>query len=681
MQASQAGPPSSTTAHDARGRCSQSVDLERRLFASILALGAALPILQVLLPEYVGDAVPVLIGVGLAATVSPLPAPQLLRVPVWGGVVMLLTPLAIALASPSSVGVLVFVPLGIVALTSSTVLAAIALGLAVVVTLGIEGVSAMGALHATSWSSTADAMGTVAILGWSAATVANALRTRQLDETSTSQAATANALDEAIGRDVNSLRSIAQVLADPSLAGPIDGAELRNDGLAMASRITSQTVLLGWLEGPPAATLSAGWALASLARAGQRCPRELMRFARDRLDEILPSSSFRWLAVWDRSTGELSVSPLSNSGPRHRMRLTPKGPRSQGGKAQSKQPQDVVGSLMPRMPDFELAPAGGSRGWVGAALGSAAAIACFFELPALASIPLAVALLVGHALVNGARTRRVQGLDVAEAQLQERAEIHDDLRFQIGRLHGGLLQYQVKFGDCQVTAHRLKGEVLEGSFAELVLDPSGQGHVLAGEVAGRGIAARFLGLAAQMIATHNVRSGRLKPQELLPAVQQRLGPLSQALEFPCELRLGGVSVQPEGTCGGWGILNRLVVVRGTSEQEASAPLARQELAATVSHATLDDDTRVYLSPSAAIPGPEDLAPALDRFAAADRLTDVVRNGLWNARESTLASLFSIVFDGSNAPAHGTLVELRTGSAEGELDVDDEDANGDDAAVA
>lgn len=633
------------------------------MFASILALGVALPILQTLLPEYLPDATPVLICVGVAAIISPLPVPQLVRVPVWGAAVLLLSPVAITLASPDSVALLALLPVGLLALTSSTVLAALATALVLALTVVLEGGGPMLERQATSWTSTADVLGTLVVLGWSVATVVTAVRTHRFGETSRNQAETARALDSAIARDVNSLETIATIIADPSLGGPIEGAGLGKDHLGLATRITNRKVLLGWLDGSPLATLSAGWALTALARSGQRCPRELMGFARERLDEMLPNGAFRWLAIWDRATGDLSVSPLSSSESRMRLRLTPKGPRRQTDEAPTETAAEVVAARMPQLPDFERAPGAGSSTWIGAGIALAVALACFVELPATAGLPMAALLFAGHALVHGRRSRQATGVDAADGQLQERAEALDDLRFGVGRLHAGLLQYQVQFGDCHATAHRLKGEVLEGSFADLVLDPAGNGHVLAGEVAGRGIAARFLGLAAQMVATHNVRSGRLEPEELLPTVQRRLGPLSKDLAFPCRLRLGGVRVDPGGTCEGWGIINRIVAVRGIADQENPTPLASGELAATVATATLDNDTRVYLSPSAAIPGPEDSAPALDRFAAADRLAEVVRRGLWNPREATLPSLFSVVFDGANAPAHGTLVELRFGTPE------------------
>src|SRR5690606_13610536 len=145
---------------------------------------------------------------------------------------------------------------------------------------------------------------------------------------------------------------------------------------------------------------------------------------------------------------------------------------------------------------------------------------------------------------------------------------------------------------------------------------------------------------------------------LCASVVPHLRVLGQALHHPVRLRLGTVAIEPDGWCEGQGMLRRIVTVRGVSTAPRTVPLAPGEIVRVTGDAQLDDDTRVYLTPAPSLPGPEDEAPALDTVAAADRVVEIVRARKWRPGQGSLASLFSLVFDGVAAPSHGTLVELR-----------------------
>src|SRR5690606_37433357 len=111
-----------------------------------------------------------------------------------------------------------------------------------------------------------------------------------------------------------------------------------------------------------------------------------------------------------------------------------------------------------------------------------------------------------------------------------------------------------------------------------------------------------------------------------------------------------VTCSPQGQCTAWGSLRQLVLTRGPDT--VSGPHA------TIVHeARLDPHRRVYLTPAAALPGPEDDAPALGQSEACERVAQILSSPRWRPQASILASLFSLVFDGVHAPAHGTLIEL------------------------
>lgn len=371
---------------------------------------------------------------------------------------------------------------------------------------------------------------------------------------------------------------------------------------------------------------------------------------------MLPASGVHWLAIWDRRSGALDCTRASPTSLR-RCVITARGP-IEIGKPETFEAPD----LLPRPQAIARTSAAAWPG-VGAPIAAAmlagfAAMTTCFELPALAFAGVVAALLLAHAVARRGARRRDEALEDLQSQLTERAELHDELRFRIAKLHGGLLPYRIEVGRFEAIAHRLRGEVLDGSFADLVLDPQGVGHVIAGEVAGRGIAARFLGLTAQLLVRAHVEAGCTAPEVLCASVVPHLRVLGQALHHPVRLRLGTVAIEPDGWCEGQGMLRRIVTVRGVSTAPRTVPLAPGEIVRVTGDAQLDDDTRVYLTPAPSLPGPEDEAPALDTVAAADRVVEIVRARKWRPGQGSLASLFSLVFDGVAAPSHGTLVELR-----------------------
>jgi hypothetical protein len=645
------------------------MSVERRLLACVLLLATAAALPLTLLPDHI-DAVtlPIAVAAG-AVVVTLLPSLRVLQTTAWACGALLVLVFVFLDLRPVSLGPLVLLPFGVLILTDRSVAAALAAGIGTFALVTMLGPEALLQARAFAWSSPADAIANTLVWGWAAW-----LATAPLDLHGTrlrlaQQHATAVALDAAMDRDRGWLETIAEAVADPTLVGPVRGAGLRSNALGVAVRIDSRRVLLGWIEGEPLAVLSAAWALAATARAGRANPRALVRFAREQLDEMLPENAINWLAIWDRRSGALESTLRNGPTSLRRCVLMPRGP-AEIAKPEPCDTTAVVDQLLPRPGVLSLGTTGAAAPIAATVLALVAALCTSLPLPGVGMAAALGMLLLAHEVARRGALRRTVALEAMQAQLGERAELHDDLRFRIAKLHGGLLPYRLAVGQYEAIAHRLRGEVLDGSFADLVLDPRGVGHVVAGEVAGRGIAARFLGLTAQLMTRTHVEEGRASPEVVAALIGPQLRALGSSLQYPVRLRLGEVAIEPDGWCEGDGTLRRIVAVRGVSTAPRQVPLAPTELVRVTGDAQLDDDTRVYLTPAPSLPGPDDEAPAIDAIAAADRVVDLVQKRRWRSGHDSLPSLFSLVFDGVAAPSHGTLVELRaqqdgSGSENGE----------------
>lgn len=634
----------------------QDVALERRLLAAVLLLAMTLPLLMALLPTHVDMATPVLLAAFAGVTSTVLPSHRSIQLIGWLSSAILLLSAVFGHAEVASVGFLVMIPFGLAVLTDLALLSAIGFLAAIVASWVMVGPDTLRTLPAFSGESGADWLGRVGVWAWAGWVTAHSLRPLFGRRYLSQHAQTVSALDDAIDRDLRSLEGIANVLADTSLGGPLQGFGLGRDALALATRIDNRRVLLAWIDGKPLNTLSVGWALMATVKAGERSPRRLLKLARSRLDEMVPPKDIKWIAIWDRSTGNIRSAPSPSPTPMPSCTLTERGPRASG-RPKAMTTDQTLQKLVVR-PEVFVPPQSENRMAIaGVAAAFAAFLVTWLSLPTLALVGVVGLLIATQWALTRAQGQNDKELAATRSQLEERTDLHDDLRHQIGRLHGGLLPYQLTIGDYQATAHRLRGEVLEGSFADLLLDPNNRGHILAGEVAGRGIACRFLALAAQMATAYHVRVGTI-PQDLPPVLTRMIRELGKRISFRARLRLGAVTVSSDGSCIGWGTLRTLVQVRGTNGRTREVPLAMDGLAEVTAESWLDDDTRVYLSPAPTLPGPDDPAPALGTSDASQRLVNVVRKGDWLASEHTsLASLFPLIFNGRDAPAHGTLIEL------------------------
>ncbi len=245
------------------------------------------------------------------------------------------------------------------------------------------------------------------------------------------------------------------------------------------------------------------------------------------------------------------------------------------------------------------------------------------------------------------RARRAQACRLrrqAEEEAEEAMELRDEVRRRIARYHGGLLPPRLVTGAIQVTAHRLRGDDLDGSFTELFLDGDRRVHVVAGEVVGTCVYDRFLALSAGVYARALATRGVRWP-ELLARTRRLLAPDTQQLHgAPPRLVLGHAVIGADGWCEGVGVLATLVL--------ASAAKAR-----VVERGRVDDDHRLYFSPATVRPDPEEDSPVLRPAVAAARLCELISSGRFDCERESLASLFARVFDGECAPAHGTLLEV------------------------
>ena len=653
-----------------------SMTAERRVVACLLLLMGAAPLLVALLPERVDVLTPPMLVVVAAAVATLVPSLRVLQVLGWslGAGTMLLA--SYWQAPAQSVGMLALVPLGLVVLTDRPAVGLAGLVAGAVGLVGMLGTGELAGLRAGAGTQVVDRVGQLAVVGWILWQGSHAVSWTMLRRAARRQLTTASALERALERDLRLLAAIADVVAEPGLAGPVRGAGLGPDALGLAARIDARRVLVGWIEGPPLRTLTVGWALVAAARAGRIDPRALVRWIATQFDEVVPPAAVRWLGVWDWRAGVM-IRSGAGSVELARCALTPSGPRAV---AMTSTP-DTAATLRALFgPDATQDPGDAVRrratAWLGWLVLAAIAV-----VPVVVALPAAFAPVSGLALVAADAVARRLHADAsarrhaADRELADRIDLHDDLSNGVAHLHGSLLPYRIALGDLRATAHRLRGEVLDGAFADMIVDARGRARIVAGEVAGRGIAARFVGLAAQVVARIRLGSGAVAPADLQAEVGRRLRELARALRFGVRLRLGVVTLDSDGTCGGFGTLRRFVRVAGASPERASEPMSVAELVQVVGEACVDEDTRVYLTPAAAVPGPDDEAPALPPAEATDRVVELVQRGRWHPRVASLASLFSLVFDGVTAPAHGTIIELAWSRAEDEhQDADDGEAD-------
>lgn len=648
---------------------------DRRVAACLLLLVAAVPLLLAQLPQHVEVVLGPMAAVLVASALILTPTPRWIVVGSWIPVALLLVGCARWSTPMESWALIALLPIGLMALEQRLLTTLLTTTVGVAVFVGIGGLAPSNALAPFSVRHPSDIVGVLACAGALLWLVVDALRFRLNRHRICLQRETAQHLEHAIARDLRWLDSIASTVADPSLKGPVRNPGVNSEQLALAARIDSDTVLLGWIEGPVLATLSVGWGLCAAARAGMRSPHELLTFGRTRFDEMVDPSAIRWLALWDRRRGQLLTAGSSNPGSLSRYMLTAHGPTAIGPKVHG----DTLRAVRELLDEYDAtslvehtmlvtrAPV-----VVGLGLAATALAIAFLPLPGPTWMVSMLAFTVGHALIDHAG-RRSDALesDVA-GTLRDRTEAHDDLRFQIARRHGSLLEYHIETGDFGATAHRLQGEVLDGSFADMLVGSRGQGLIFAGEVAGRGIAARFLGFAAQIITRALLDQGlaETSPGNLIAQVNHRLRGFGQALRFPVRLRMGLATCSPQGLCSAWGSLRNFVLTTGGMK---TSPVRT----ALVHEARLDTDSRLYVTPSTSLPGPEDDAPALVQRQAAERVARVLKGASGRAPgPSSLPSLFSLVFDGVHAPAYGMIIEIAALRREekGDRSADQGDAN-------
>lgn len=630
----------------------------------LLLLIVAIPLLLAHLPDHVDEAaarstgaewlVPmVALLVGSVAVASRVP--MWVSGLVWGTAMTTMLACIVGSTPPGTWGLAIVLPLGLCILRqpTTTLVAGTLIGpLAIVITRGWGDVHARPAFGV---GLVADTFGLIALGAWAVwlatefpAFVAQRKRLRL-------QRDTAKSLDDGITRDRDWLHSVAHTIADPSLEGPVQGVGVGDDALAMAARIEGPVVLLGWIEGEPLATMTVGWALCAAARAGLQDPVELARLAREQFDEVVTPPGIRWVALWNRRTGVLVSSEHTSTKALRRYVLTPRGPMEIGPRLDL----DTTHTVDRLFEDAAIERTDGHtpdgavlKLVIGGSCLAFALVTLWFAQSGEVWLATVAAFIGAHRQIEAAEILNARSVAHSASRLQERAELHDDLRFELARLHGSLLAYRIEVGECVATAHRLRGEVLDGTFADMLVDRDATGRILAGEVAGRGIAARFLGLAAQMGARVLVRDGSDDPIVLTAVLAQQVCSFGRGLRFPVRLRLGSVEFRSDGCCEGWGVLNQFV--RVDAGAAANTSVRANEVVDT---ATLDDTHRIYLTPNAALPGPEDDAPALARSEAGKRIIAIVMAGRWDPRSDSLPTLFSEVFDGQRAPAHGTLIEL------------------------
>jgi len=653
------------------GGVSPPLAIERRLAAVLLILLGALPLLTTYLPH----AQTALLAPGLAvcpvfvALLLPIDRRLQAGAAVLGGCTLVLFDLAAT--GPRSLSLFFLVPLilravrigprsGLMLLTPFAI---------AVASLYAAGNLESGGLQGISISTTSDIVGLVALLGlivWlTFDLVMGQLMRNQVFELSDA----CDTLDNGIKRDHDELLRIANLITSPDLEhqGQISGQGLSDDVLNIVTSIGRGKIMIAQIRGRPLTTLSAAWALRACARGGMYEPASLLEFASCHLDEICRPSDVEWIGIYDSKRHHCSCAPvgsllLPKDIERRDLRPfeapldTSMNARTLGRTIdaptpiQRPRPRDESRARLIDLSLGMILPIGflGCAGWLD--FGSTWAVA-WSLVWSLTAVTIELGLAWRHGRVHA------HALSLEEAS-EDRIECHDDVHNQIARLHGGLLPYQIQVGPHIATAHRLRGMALEGSFADMLVDSGGHARIFSGEIKGQGIAARFLGMEAQFAVRTRLSDNhacQVPWTSLLATVRQQLAHSSAGLRFPLRFRAGLVSFDRDGLVVGEGSLKDLIVLEGASTQPTLADRSH-----------LGPCTRIYLSPSASLAGPEDDAPQLDAADITKRAVSMITGGHWKQGDGTLASLFSLVFDGDHASAHGTLIELHHAMADENL---------------
>ncbi|MGB1700498.1 MAG: hypothetical protein ACPHRO_11125, partial [Nannocystaceae bacterium] len=439
------------------------------------------------------------------------------------------------------------------------------------------------------------------------------------------------------------LRALTRILADPSLAPIVRGQGLTHDHLNLATRLFDGRILLALLEGDLTATLTAGWILRSAALGGETDPTRLVRLLELYADEVLDPHNIRWIAIYDPTTGKAETTEHIEA---IRFEETRVRFQHRVGKGVSRETLELRMEVQPLPVHTAEGPTPGLF------IGMLLSLAILFSLTTIYGTAwslVLIAALCGFSYVIDLRLRTLRSvLASAEAAIEDRIDCRDDLHFAVARLHGTLLPYEIELNTISATAHRLRGEVLAGTFADMLKSPDGELKVIAGEVSGEGVAAAFLALSAQFaLRTTLTQKTEIKDWETAENIASGIvAREASSLFFPVRIELGCVSLDDDGEFHGEGFLERVTIFdiqdRMTANERAGS---------------LKDTNYLYITPATSRPGPEDTAPELDRFEASERISDILEAEEWKPGADPLGSLFSLVFDGSDAPAHGTIIEI------------------------
>ncbi len=613
---------------------------ERRLACALVLLLSAAPVVLGFLPENPG---------GLVAPFAILAATIMTLLSVHDRMV------AAVCAATSSLSLVVFIShLGlaqtpmIAAIVPTTMLIVgapvwTATAAAVVATLAATFLLPGAAFGAFSLSSIADIMGWLAILGWTAILGLALGNTRIVNLRVEHFEDTAAVHDQGIARDTMELRALTRILADPSLAPAVRGQGLTHDHLNMATRLFDGRVLLALLKGDLTATLTAGWILRTAVLGGENEPTNLTRLLELYADEVLDPHDIQWIAIFDPDTGDVISTPSLEG-----IRFEEDRARFQHrvGKGVSRETLEhrmEVQPLPTRTTDSHA-----TRIFFAMVL----SLSLLFTLTAVFGTAWSLALiaaLCGFSYAIDLQIRVLRSmLAGAEAAIEDRIDCRDDLHFAIARLHGTLLPYELELDNVAATAHRLRGEVLAGTFADMLKTPEHELKIIAGEVSGEGVAAAFLSLSAQF-ALRTLLTSKTESHAWDTAENVASGIVAReatSLFFPVRIELGCVTIDEDGGFQGRGFLER-VTIFDTQDRMSVNERAGE----------LESTNYLYITPATSRPGPEDTAPELDRFEASERISDILEAEEWRPGTDRLASLFSLVFDGCDAPAHGTIIEI------------------------
>ncbi|MEE9382114.1 MAG: hypothetical protein V3V08_01705 [Nannocystaceae bacterium] len=622
--------------------------LERRLAAALLLLIGAVPLMWVYLPQRPDALLTPMFALACATSAVLAPSTRSLQSlsGTTGATALVLFDLSVG--DPVGIGIVVLLPLVVLCLSTApwhTLLSVTGAAALIASVAGTESATR----RALAFGTVTDGLSLILIAGWAAWIVVIVGRDALVRREAHDMANGCRQLGSALARDKRDLDAILTCLADPALRPRISGHGLTPTQLNVATPIDGgKRVLLAVIHGEPLATLSVAWMLRTAAQAGVRKPATLMELARTQLDEINAPSDLHWVGLLDMSTHACETSPVGA------LAGLPKPFTRFEDEIDEEHSQRTISDLLgipTRLEKLDSIPRETALDTI-TALALPLSVGLLFVGPAAWAPPWMLTGVLVHILSTMRLRRGRRDAQRLNEQFDRLVDCRDDLHHPLARLHGTLLPYQVRVGDYLATAHRLRGDVLDGTFADMLSLDDDKARVIAGEVAGEGIAARFLGMAAQSAMRARVQA-RSHPLRLQADVERVLREAAARLDYPLHLELGIVSFNQLGHVSASGSLVNMVVVRTPSDE---TPMLNRR-------ARLDAHTQIYLTPASSRPGPEETAPALTAPLAAGRLADIIANNRWRPETDALASLFSLVFDGTTAPAHGTLIRLeRTNEA-------------------